>query len=144
MGLDYSHRPLAEELDAGARQLELDVVRDPQGGRFAVSLKTVVRARAVVADPRPGQDGHGASPGYKVLHMQDVDFRTTCPTFVACLTEIRAWSKAHPGPRPDPDPAERQGGAVQLPRRRRGRCPSTRRPSTRSTPRSARCSPTPS
>ena len=32
--LDYSHRPLNEELDDGARQLELDVYYDPQGGRF--------------------------------------------------------------------------------------------------------------
>ena len=33
--LDYSHRPLNEALDDGARQLELDVYYDPQGGRFA-------------------------------------------------------------------------------------------------------------
>src|SRR5688572_2671956 len=30
--LDYSHRPLREELEDGARQLELDVYYDPQGG----------------------------------------------------------------------------------------------------------------
>ena len=33
--LDYGHRPLTEELDAGARQLEIDVYYDPKGGRFA-------------------------------------------------------------------------------------------------------------
>jgi hypothetical protein len=32
--LDYGHRPLSEQLDAGARQLEIDVYYDPQGGRF--------------------------------------------------------------------------------------------------------------
>src|SRR6185436_8649766 len=36
--LDYSHRPLAEELDDGARQIELDVYYDPQGGRFSDPL----------------------------------------------------------------------------------------------------------
>ena len=91
-GLDYGHRPLAEELDAGARQLELDVVRDPQGGRFA-QPKTAF-GKGVV--PTPAWAAAMARPGYKVMHMQDVDFRTTCPTFVACLTQIRAWSKAHP------------------------------------------------
>ena len=29
MGLDYAHRPLVEQLDAGARQLEIDVLNDP-------------------------------------------------------------------------------------------------------------------
>ena len=38
--------PLAEELDDGARQLELDVYYDPQGGRFA---DPPVRARSVRA-----------------------------------------------------------------------------------------------
>jgi hypothetical protein len=33
--LDYSHRPLTEQLDAGARQLEIDVNYDPQGGYYA-------------------------------------------------------------------------------------------------------------
>ena len=38
LGLDYAHRPLAEQLDAGARQLEIDFVYDPQGGRYATPL----------------------------------------------------------------------------------------------------------
>ena len=35
-------------------------------------------------------------PGFKVLHVQDVDFKSTCLTFVDCLTTVRTWSKAHP------------------------------------------------
>jgi len=31
----------------------------------------------------------------KVLHIQDVDFRTRAPTFVDALKQIRAWSLAH-------------------------------------------------
>ena len=36
------------------------------------------------------------APGFKVLHVPDVDFHVTCPTLVACLTEVRDWSRAHP------------------------------------------------
>ncbi|NBB65250.1 phosphatase PAP2 family protein [Pseudomonas sp. ODNR1LW] len=93
--LDYSHRPLAEQLDAGARQIEIDVLNDPQGGRYAHPLSAL---------GRPGQGAPVsaafaeamARPGFKTLHMPDVDFRSTCLTFVACLTEIRDWSRAHP------------------------------------------------
>ena len=92
LGLDYGHRPLTEELDAGARQLELDVVRDPEGGRFA--KPPTVFGKGIV--PTPAWAAAMAKPGYKVMHMQDVDFRSTCPTFVECLTQIRTWSKAHP------------------------------------------------
>jgi len=118
LGLDYSHRPLAEELDAGARQLELDVVRDPDGGRFA--KPATVFGKGVV--PAPAWAAAMAKPGYKVLHMQDVDFRTTCPTFVVCLTEVRAWSKAHPDHAPilillnaKDGPSSFPGGVAALP-----------------------------
>jgi len=35
-------------------------------------------------------------PGFKVMHVQDVDYRSACEPFTACLAEVRAWSKAHP------------------------------------------------
>ncbi|MEZ5138725.1 MAG: Ca2+-dependent phosphoinositide-specific phospholipase C [Acidimicrobiales bacterium] len=35
-------------------------------------------------------------PGIKVLHIQDVDYRSTCLTFVACLQQIEGWSDANP------------------------------------------------
>ena len=35
-------------------------------------------------------------PGLKVLHVQDIDFRSSCLAFVDCLKIIRAWSLAHP------------------------------------------------
>jgi hypothetical protein len=35
-------------------------------------------------------------PGFKVLHMQDIDVRSTCMTLVDCLTDVRTWSKQHP------------------------------------------------
>ena len=90
--LDYSHPPLTAQLDAGARQLEIDVVNDPAGGLYATPLGYRMAGKAVVPyDFAPLQ-----GPGLKVIHVPDVDYRSVCPTFAACLTEVRAWSKAHP------------------------------------------------
>jgi hypothetical protein len=36
-------------------------------------------------------------PGTKVLHVQDLDFETTCLTFVDCLQVVKSWSDANPG-----------------------------------------------
>lgn len=88
--LDYAHRPLPEQLDAGARQLELDLLYDPQGGRYATPL-----AMKIAAD-LPYDAGPMAAPGMKVLHVQDIDYRSNCPRFVGCLQQVAAWSKAHP------------------------------------------------
>jgi hypothetical protein len=90
-GFEYTHHPLADELDAGVRQIELDVfVDDPAGGRYAHPKAVDLLG---VAPPDPALAG----PGLKVLHVQEVDFRSTCPTLVACLTQVRTWSDAHPG-----------------------------------------------
>lgn len=91
LGIDYGHLPLAEQLDAGARQLEIDVVADPDGGRYAKPL--TVFGRGTVLPPEAA--AALAKPGFKTLHMPDVDFRSSCVTFVACLTQIRTWSDAH-------------------------------------------------
>jgi hypothetical protein len=89
-GFEYTHRPLADELDAGVRQVELDVfVDDPAGGRYAHP-----KLLPLGLDP---VDPALADPGLKVLHVQEVDYRSTCPTFVDCLEDIRDWSGAHPG-----------------------------------------------
>ncbi|CAI7737624.1 unnamed protein product [Closterium sp. NIES-53] len=36
-------------------------------------------------------------PGYKVMHVQDVDYRATCLTFVECLKQLNSWSVKNPG-----------------------------------------------
>jgi hypothetical protein len=90
--LDYSHRPLAEELEDGARQLELDVYYDPQGGRFADPLGPRMRGERLDDDAA----AEFAKPGFKVMHIPDFDFRSTCTRFVVCLQSVKAWSDAHP------------------------------------------------
>jgi Phosphoinositide phospholipase C, Ca2+-dependent len=90
-GFEYTHRPLADELEAGVRQVELDVfVDDPGGGRYAHPKLAPLLGLAPV-------DAALSGPGLKVLHVQEVDYRSTCPTFVACLEDIRSWSRDHPG-----------------------------------------------
>jgi membrane-associated phospholipid phosphatase len=91
-GLDYSHRPLPEQLDAGARQLELDVVYDPDGGRYAHPLLPSLLGETL----DPAYVATMQKPGFKVMHIPDIDFRSVCTTFVDCLTQIRTWSRAHP------------------------------------------------
>jgi hypothetical protein len=78
--LDYGHRPLAEQLDAGARQLEIDVSYDPRGGHYA----------------RGSDDPRLLRPGFKVLHIPGIDNASSCVLLIECLRTIRRWSDAHP------------------------------------------------
>ena len=89
--LDYAHRPLTEQLDAGARQLEIDVLNDPEPGRYADPIARRLVPQTTAYDLAPLR-----APGLKVMHVQDIDYRSVCPLFVQCLDEIAAWSKAHP------------------------------------------------
>ncbi|MDC7675352.1 phosphatidylinositol-specific phospholipase C1-like protein [Asticcacaulis machinosus] len=87
--LDYGHLPLKDQLDLGMRQLEIDVLYDPNGGRYSHPL--LPRLSGVAYDAT-GMD----RPGYKVLHMPDADVRSHCATFVQCLQQIKVWSDTHP------------------------------------------------
>jgi hypothetical protein len=90
--LEYSHRPLHEQLDAGARQLEIDYVYDPKPGLYATPLGRKLTGAAWV----PYDLSPLSKPGLKVIHVPDLDYRSVCPLFTDCLSEIRAWSRAHP------------------------------------------------
>jgi hypothetical protein len=91
--IEYSHPPLGQQFDnEGIRQIELDVFADPAGGLYAHR-----GGPPIVGLPGDTDAAALSQPGFKVLHAQDVDFRSTCLTFVACLTTVRDWSRAHPG-----------------------------------------------
>jgi len=92
--LDYAHRPIAEQLDAGARQVELDPNDDPEGGAFADPLGVRLLAQQGVVIPPPDRAAL-AKPGIKVIHAADIDFRTSCQTFVNCLQQVKAWSDSN-------------------------------------------------
>ncbi len=96
--LDYSHPPLAEQLSTqGVRQIELDLFHDPQGARYAEPAARKI-LRGMGRDPGDDPDANGVlrHPGMKVLHVPDVDYRTSAPTLVAALKQVRSWSLAHP------------------------------------------------
>ncbi len=96
-GLEYLHPSLTTQLDGGVRQIELDVFADSKGGRYAHPAGPgMVAAAGLPADPPFDPDGIMSKPGFKVMHVQDVDYRSNCQPFIACLQEVRAWSKAHP------------------------------------------------
>lgn len=110
-GFEYSHSPLAEQFTHEAvRQIELDVFADPQGGLYDQR-----RLLPLLGLPADSGIPELEEPGFKVLHVQEVDFESTCWTFVECLRQVRAWSDANPrhlpiavlvelkdGPIPDP------------------------------------------
>jgi hypothetical protein len=73
--LFYWHRPLPEQLDLGIRKVELDVFYDPDGALF-------------------GRTDAGSQ--FPVLHVQNLDDRSSCPDLVRCLEALRQWSDAHP------------------------------------------------
>jgi Phosphoinositide phospholipase C, Ca2+-dependent len=92
-GLDYSHAPLTQQFDHGIRQIELDVYADAKGGRFAHPFGATLNAGGAAGFDK---EGVFLKPGFKVMHVQDIDYISNCQPFVGCLKEIRAWSKAHP------------------------------------------------
>lgn len=73
--LEYSHLPLPVQLNLGIRKLELDVFYDPDHELF------------------PGRMSGSQFP---VLHVQNLDDRSSCGSLVQCLALLRTWSEQHP------------------------------------------------
>lgn len=91
-GIEYTHLPLDVQFETqGIRQIELDVFADPEGGLYSVRKINSVFMQDTSANIPALLD-----PGFKVLHIQEIDFETTCYTFVECLETIKAWSDANP------------------------------------------------
>ena len=72
-------------------------VRRSQGRavRRAVRAKDPARAGQGTRSRPQRRTASSSKPGLKVLHVPDVDFRSTAPTFVDALKQIRAWSQAN-------------------------------------------------
>ncbi|APW61335.1 phosphatidylinositol-specific phospholipase C1-like protein [Paludisphaera borealis] len=96
--LEYTHLPLADQFSKqGVRQIELDLFADPQGGRYAKPLiRTILEKIGEDPGVDPDRDGAMRRPGAKILHVQDLDYRSIVPSFAQALKEIRAWSAASP------------------------------------------------
>src|SRR5690606_37821317 len=87
--LDYSHIGMFEQLGMGLRNLEIDVYADEKGGRYA-HPKSLEQVKGQAAfDP----NGEMNQPGFKVLHVPDLDFRSSALTFKSALQELKKWSE---------------------------------------------------
>ncbi|KFF03459.1 phosphatidylinositol-specific phospholipase C1-like protein [Flavobacterium reichenbachii] len=92
-GLQYTHIGITEQLNKGLRNLEIDVFADSKGGKYAHPKGLDIAKSQQAYDP----DGLMKKSGFKVFHMPDIDFRTSCYTFEICLQELKKWSDANPG-----------------------------------------------
>jgi hypothetical protein len=92
IGLDYGHLPIDSQLGAyNMRGLEIDIYNDPKGGAYykrRINSFVGMRVRSGVKELK--------QPGFKVLHIKDVDYQTNYYTFVDALKAIKQWSDAHP------------------------------------------------
>ncbi len=90
-GFAYTHRPLDEQFETqGVRQIEIDVFADPEGGKFAKRM-----GMRLIHEPVESGVPELERPGFKVLHVQDLDFESTCWTLIDCLQTVKRWSDAH-------------------------------------------------
>jgi hypothetical protein len=90
--LQYEHIPLDEQLNLGLRNLELDVLYDPDGGRFrhplGIKIMNVFSAKPTEYDSA----NNLLKPGLKTFHIPDFDFRSHNLLFKDCLRVIKKWS----------------------------------------------------
>jgi len=101
-GLNYSFPSLPAQLDAGMRSLEIDINNDPEGGRYAHPAGyAALRAKGISDANLLSRDTADMDrPGLKVFHIADFDVRSSCNLFRTCLSQLRAWSNAHPDHEP--------------------------------------------
>lgn len=90
--LNYTHASIPQQLARGLRTFEFDIYADPTGGRFSRPLLS-----KLVLFEDPMVPAGLSEPGFKMLHVADVDWRTRCVTLTDCLVAIREWSDTTPG-----------------------------------------------
>lgn len=93
-GLSYSFPDFKKQLDFGLRSLELDVYYDPNGGLFSkpASFKFLEKNGHSLKNLSPFDSTALKDPGFKLLHIPDVDFRSHYPTFKDALLALKQWS----------------------------------------------------
>ena len=90
--LDYAHEPLLVQLDSfHLRSFEIDVYADPKGGQFYYRKKN-----NLLGKPKASNIEDLKKPGFKVMHIPDIDYNTHYYTFKSMLTDFKQWSDAHP------------------------------------------------
>jgi hypothetical protein len=94
--LNYNHPDFNEQLNAGLRNLEIDVYYDPTGNRFNKPASYEILKKQGVADLAPYDAEDLDKPGFKVMHIADIDFRTHYNTLKKALQALKDWSDKNP------------------------------------------------
>lgn len=89
--LDYGQPALGAQLDNDARGLAFDLAYDPQGGAYKSPAGASMAMDVLPDDYTRAM----ARPGFKTIHVLDVDYQSSCLAFSDCLRQIADWSKAH-------------------------------------------------
>lgn len=90
--LEYGHVSLVEQLNLGLRNLELDVFYDPKGAHFS-NPKGLDVVKQSGETPKPYDEGEQLKqPGFKLFHIQDIDFRSHHLLFKEALKVMKQWS----------------------------------------------------
>jgi len=113
--LDYHHPSLNVQLDQGMRVLELDVYYDPDGALYQKPNGLQQMKSSGVEPLEYDPDDVMKTPGFKVLHVQDIDFRSNCLTFTGCLRELAEWSASHKQHMPIVITINAKDSAIDLP-----------------------------
>jgi hypothetical protein len=90
--IQYEHIPVPQQLDLGLRNLEIDVYADSKGGKYAHPKILDLVQTTDSFDP----EGKMKKPGYKMIHITDIDYQTWYYTLEDCLKDLKKWSDAHP------------------------------------------------
>jgi hypothetical protein len=90
--IQYEHIPVSQQLDLGLRNLEIDVYADSKGGKYAHPKILDLVKTTDTFDP----EGKMKKPGYKMIHITDIDYQTWYYTLEDCLKDLKKWSDAHP------------------------------------------------
>lgn len=90
--LDYEHESLEIQLNTyGMRSFEIDIYADPVGGRFYSR-----RGNILIGKPEASGIDELRQPGFKVMHIPDIDYNTHFYTFKSMLLALKSWSDTHP------------------------------------------------
>ena len=95
--LDYGHSLIESQLsDFNIRGLELDIYNDPKGKLYRKRKinRFIWGQRVSAKEPKL------KLPGFKVLHIPDIDFESNYLTLKDALIEIKKWSDKHPNHTP--------------------------------------------
>ncbi len=90
--LDYAHEPLNIQLDSfHLRSFEIDIYADPKGGQFYYRKKN-----NLLGKPKASKVEALKEPGFKVMHIPDIDYNSHFYTFKDALKSFKSWSDTHP------------------------------------------------